>query len=97
MGTSGQPQNATEGAEAEDPTDLPRLLSSIRAKYRLLCTSVGARPRLVAAATTSSVEGSGDALMSGDEAGQQGTDEMEGVVPGVKGPMKGVDTRQLRF
>lgn len=61
--------------------DLEALTSSIRARYRLLCTSLGQRPRLVAAGKDGSVA--------------QG--EQAGVVQGIEGPMKGVDTRQLRF
>ncbi len=49
---------------------------SIRARYRLLCTSLGTRPRLTAAKDGS---------------------ERAAVVEGIEGPMKGVDTRQLRF
>ncbi|KAL1407611.1 hypothetical protein Q8F55_007044 [Vanrija albida] len=67
-----------EAALAAAP-DLPALLSNIRARYRLLCTSVGVRPRLVAAQRDGS-------------AGDGGA-----VVEGIEGPMKGVDTRQLRF
>lgn len=62
--------------------DLAGLLQSIRARYRLLCTSVGARPRLVAAARDGT-DGS--------------TSASAGVVEGIEGPMKGVDTRQLKF
>lgn len=57
--------------------DLEALLMSIRARYRLLCTSVGARPRLTAA--------------------RDGSEASTAVVEGIEGPMKGVDTRQLRF
>lgn len=92
------PQPPTITTE-EDPADLPRLLSSIRAKYRLLCTSVGARPRLVAAANVSA-DGGVEGVVGGVEGGTgQGgqVEEQEGVVLGIGGPMKGVDTRQLRF
>lgn len=68
--------------DAEDASpDLAALLSNIRARYRLLCTSVGARPRLVTAAKD----------------GRDGTAAGAGVVEGIEGPMKGVDTRQLKF
>lgn len=74
---------ASEPAAAEDDNgpDLAALMSQIRARYRLLCTGVGARPRLVAA----SKDGTDGALPSA------------GVVEGIEGPMKGVDTRQLKF
>lgn len=71
---------AREAAAAAAP-DLPAMLSAIRARYRLLCTSVGVRPRLVTAAKD----------------GTDGASESAGVVEGIEGPMKGVDTRQLRF
>lgn len=100
----------TEEDTADDPTDLPRLLSSIRAKYRLLCTSVGARPRLVAAAPAAASEMGAEGVDVGMDTGPgegqngsgqnqgQGQDyEQGGVVSGIEGPMKGVDTRQLRF
>lgn len=80
-----------ESADADDQ-DLAALTSSIRARYRLLCTALGARPRLMAAPAA-----------SGDSA-QAGQDEAEGVeraggamVEGIEGPMKGVDTRLLKF
>lgn len=70
---------AIEDAKAASP-DLAALLQNIRARYRLLATAVGSRPRLVAAA-------------------RDGTDGSESVavVEGIEGPMKGVDTRQLKF
>ncbi|WOO84949.1 Oral cancer-overexpressed protein 1 [Vanrija pseudolonga] len=71
---------AREAAAAAAP-DLPAMLSAIRARYRLLCTSLGTRPRLVTAAKD----------------GTDGAGEGAGVVEGIEGPMKGVDTRQLRF
>lgn len=63
--------------ESKDEPDLAALLQNIRARYRLLCTSVGARPRLVAA--------------------RDGSETGSAVVEGIEGPMKGVDTRQLKF
>jgi len=69
-------------SSAEDEIDISALLSSIRAKYRLLCTSLGIRPRLAVAPSSSTA--SEDNLS-------------EGVVVGIEGPMKGVDTRQLRY
>ncbi|ODN95751.1 hypothetical protein L198_04369 [Cryptococcus wingfieldii CBS 7118] len=74
--------------------DLASLLSLIRARYRLLCSSLGTRPRLASATIVEANPGSGAAA-----AGRTGSDggEAEGVVQGIEGPMKGVDTRQLRF
>lgn len=71
-----------EGRLSTDEVDLPALLSSIRARYRLLCTSLGVRPRLVAASAGATAE---------DETGG------EKVVEGIEGPMKGVDTRKLLY
>lgn len=86
------PRGETNGfgavAAAEPEPDLPSLLGSIRGRYKLLCASLGARPRLVAAPNQDPAEG-----------GPQGSDMAEegGVVEGIEGPMKGVDTRRLRF
>lgn len=74
-----------EDKSAAEP-DLSNLMSSIRARYRLLCTSVNVRPRLVAS----------DKLGM-DAANDQDDSSNSGVVEGIEGPMKGVDTRQLRF
>ncbi|KAL7421359.1 hypothetical protein Q5752_004244 [Cryptotrichosporon argae] len=70
-----EPERAARADSAADEPDLALLLASIRARYRLLCTSLGTRPRLVAA--PSAVE--------------------QGAVEGVDGPIKGVDTRLLRY
>lgn len=78
--TNPTPAGGEPVPEDEGP-DLAALMSQIRARYRLLCTSVGARPRLVAV----SKDGTDGALPSA------------GVVEGIEGPMKGVDTRQLKF
>jgi hypothetical protein len=75
----GHEENDEQGENAgKDEPDLAALLQNIRARYRLLCTSVGARPRLVAAA-------------------RDGSESATAVVEGIEGPMKGVDTRQLKF
>ncbi|TYJ51945.1 hypothetical protein B9479_007459 [Cryptococcus floricola] len=74
--------------------DLASLLSLIRARYRLLCSSLGTRPRLASATIVEANPGSG-AAAAGGTAPDGG--EAEGAVQGIEGPMKGVDTRQLRF
>ena len=61
------------------------LLQSIRARYRLLCSSLSVRPRLGVAGAGSSGAGEGDA-------GNEGY-----VVEGIEGPMKGVNTKQLLY
>lgn len=86
------PQSQVEtAAEAEPEVDLGALLSNIRARYKLLCTSLGVRPRLVAAPGTSNTSDGvgGEQSMNGGGGGM--------VVEGIEGPMKGVDTSKLRF
>jgi hypothetical protein len=70
-------QNTPEAGEI----DLTTLVSNIRARYRLLCASLGVKPRLAAAPSTTSNEGGGEGNM----------------VEGVEGPIKGVDTSKLKF
>jgi hypothetical protein len=69
--------NNPEAAEI----DLTALVSNIRARYRLLCASLGVRPRLAAAPSSG--------ISNGGEEGM--------VVEGIEGPMKGVDTAKLKF
>jgi hypothetical protein len=113
--TSTISANGYDDAGATADADLPQLISSIRARYRLLCTSLGVRPRLVAAASAdfdadeiaaagevSGVEvgrerGRGAGASSGAGGEVDGPVVLGGVVQGIEGPMKGVDTRQLRF
>ncbi|WVQ75493.1 hypothetical protein IAR50_005118 [Cryptococcus sp. DSM 104548] len=76
--------------------DLAALLSLIRARYRLLCSSLGTRPRLASATIVEANPGSGAAAAAAGGVSSEGG-EAEGVVQGIEGPMKGVDTRQLRF
>jgi hypothetical protein len=74
-------QNTPEAGEI----DLTTLVSNIRARYRLLCASLGVKPRLAAASITSTTSVGGD----GEGAGN--------MVEGVEGPIKGVDTSKLKF
>ena len=71
-------QNTPETVEI----DLTTLVSNIRARYRLLCASLGVKPRLAAAPTTT---------VNGDGGGEGS------MVEGVEGPIKGVDTSKLKF
>ena len=71
-------QNTPETVEI----DLTTLVSNIRARYRLLCASLGVKPRLAAAPTTT---------VNGDGGGGGS------MVEGVEGPIKGVDTSKLKF
>lgn len=87
-----EPVPARQGTDGETvEVDLPALLSSIRARYRLLCSSLGARPRL---ATASNKDGQDE---NNGYAGANGAEIQGGVVQGIEGPMRGVDTRQLKF
>lgn len=80
-------------AQGEPPdqkeADLPTLLSTIRARYRLLCTSLGVRPRMIAVNDGLGGE-NGDGSGTGNGIGT-------GEVEGIEGPMKGVDTRKLLY
>jgi hypothetical protein len=78
------PDDLSPTADTET-ADLAANLERIRARYRLLCSSLGIRPRLATASTKD-----GDV----DEIGEGG---VGGIVQGIEGPMKGVDTRLLRF
>jgi hypothetical protein len=73
-------QNTPEAGEI----DLTTLVSNIRARYRLLCASLGVKPRLAAASNTSTTS----------LGGEEGAGNM---VEGVEGPIKGVDTSKLKF
>jgi hypothetical protein len=64
--------------------DLTALVSNIRARYRLLCASLGVKPRLTAASNTA----------ASSSTGETGSGQ---VVEGVEGPIKGVDTSKLKF
>ncbi len=77
---------ASSANSDSDSSDLAATLERIRARYRLLCSSLGIRSRLATAATK---DGGVDELGEGSGGG--------GVVQGIEGPMKGVDTRLLRF
>jgi hypothetical protein len=83
---------ATPVPTPEADVDLPALLSSIRARYRLLCSSLGTRPRLTTASIPDSASGTSSVDVSAG-----GVELVAGVVQGIEGPMKGVDTRQLKF
>jgi hypothetical protein len=75
-------QNTPETVEI----DLTTLVSNIRARYRLLCASLGVKPRLAAASNSSTTS------TSVGEGGGGGN-----MVEGVEGPIKGVDTSKLKF
>lgn len=98
LGTEGHsietpcPSTTTDASGSEP--DLILLLSSIRARYKLLCSSLGVRPRLVAAAGKDGSLGAGG---DDEENGDVQVVVSEGVVQGIEGPMKGVDTRMLRY
>ncbi|KIY33723.1 hypothetical protein I305_03610 [Cryptococcus gattii E566] len=86
----------TSSPSSAPATDLASLLSLIRARYRLLCASLSVRPRLTSAMIAGANPGSGAAAAA--SSGIVGDEQFAaGVVQGIEGPMKGVDTRQLRF
>lgn len=76
--------DVTSNTDTDTDTDLAASLERIRARYRLLCSSLGIRPRLATSQQAGQDEGEGEAGASG-------------VVQGIEGPMKGVDTKLLRF
>lgn len=85
------PSSIVPEPSIESATDLPALITRIRAKYRLICSALGVKPRLV---VRQSVEG--DVMQDrGDEGGM-----MQGVegVEGKDGGMQAVtDSRLLQF
>ncbi|WWD06713.1 hypothetical protein V865_004808 [Kwoniella europaea PYCC6329] len=82
--TPSQPNNTgTDEPKAEADLDLANLISNIRARYKLLCSSLNVKPRLQVAQIVEVDPRSG--------AGASGLDA------GLDGPAKGVDTSQLRF
>ncbi len=83
---AGPPQPGIDSATSSTSPDLPTLLSQIRARYRLLCSSLGVRPRLVASKDGTAAAGASE---------QNGTEG--GVVERIEGRMKGVDTKKLLF
>ncbi|WVF65579.1 hypothetical protein IAT40_000309 [Kwoniella sp. CBS 6097] len=91
---------SSESSSGRDQTDLASLISQIRAKYKLLCSSLGTRPRLAVAQIIEAKPGSGAANANVNANTSSGI--VNGSAPqtggsGFEGPMKGVDTRQLRF
>lgn len=68
------------------PTDLPSLITRIRAKYRLICSTLGVKPRLV---VRQSVEGD----VMADRGDVQGVEAPQGGDQS----MGGVDSRLLQF
>ncbi|ORX39118.1 hypothetical protein BD324DRAFT_649208 [Kockovaella imperatae] len=90
MDASANVDSAVTVADQGGDFDLPSLVSAIRAKYRLLCASLGIRPRLVAGSAS---------IRSRSEGAEEDPpfDSAEMQVEGIEGPMKGVDTSKLRF
>jgi hypothetical protein len=77
----------------EEP-DLAVLLERIRARYKLLCSSLGVRPRLVVASNPEETASNGAIESSGIETATVRGAEGSGV---ARGMIEGVDTRLLRF
>ncbi|KAI5450095.1 hypothetical protein NCC49_003722 [Naganishia albida] len=79
------PSSTSPVPTTEDTTtDLPSLITRIRAKYRLICSTLGTKPRL---AVRQSVDG--------DVMADRG--ETEGVDSAHDGQPMGVDSRMLQF
>ena len=77
----------------EEP-DLAVLLERIRARYKLLCSSLGVRPRLAVASNPEDTASNGAIESSGIETATVRGAEGSGV---ARGMIEGVDTRLLRF
>lgn len=82
--------------------DLSALMQNIRARYRLLCSALGTRPRLIASkngmGTDPNADTNDDVEQEGiDPAGRARGGAAGQVIEGIEGPMKGVDTTKLRF
>lgn len=77
----------------EEP-DLAVLLERIRARYKLLCSSLGVRPRLAVASNPEETANNGAIESSGVESATVRGAEGSGV---ARGMIEGVDTRLLRF
>ncbi|KAH8090850.1 hypothetical protein HD553DRAFT_330412 [Filobasidium floriforme] len=85
----------TESLKPQDEPDLAVLLERIRARYKLLCSSLGVRPRL---AVASRPEDTGPDLLPRETSGVEVGIVMGAEGSGVaKGMIDGVDTRMLRF
>lgn len=83
--TDGVQESTSNSTSEQKPVDLAALLAQIRSRYRLLCSSLGVRPRLA----TSSVKRVSD---DADEARDD-----QGAIEGIDGPMKGVNTKELLY
>ncbi|OCF41924.1 hypothetical protein I317_04226 [Kwoniella heveanensis CBS 569] len=93
LSSTDDPESPSSIARERDQTDLASLISQIRAKYKLLCSSLGTRPRLAVAQIIEAKPGSG----AGNASASLGDSASSGIETGRDGPVKGVDTRQLRF
>ncbi|WWC91259.1 uncharacterized protein L201_006202 [Kwoniella dendrophila CBS 6074] len=82
--TSTSESVLSSGLESKE-IDLSNLISNIRSRYKLLCSSLNIKPRLQTAQFIEAIPGSGASNITSE------------VQEGIEGPVKGVDTRQLRF
>jgi len=88
------PSSETESTKSKEEPDLAVLLERIRARYKLLCSSLGIRSRLAVASRPEDVPPNGTVETSGIDSGIVMGVEGSGV---AKGLVDGVDTRMLRF
>jgi hypothetical protein len=90
--TSDQLIETTENPTA---TDLPSLITRIRAKYRLICSALGVKPRL---AVRQSVEGDVMQDRGTDDGAMEGVEGVDGRGEGKMEGIQGVtDGRLLQF
>jgi hypothetical protein len=101
--SESNPSSSALTRSQEEP-DLSVLLERIRARYKLLCSALGIRPRLAVASLpgpneTYGEEGEGVQGQNGNAGTEGGSSLVQGVEgSGVgRGMIDGVDTRLLRF
>jgi hypothetical protein len=90
--TTTTTEDSTENSTA---TDLPSLITRIRAKYRLICSALGVKPRL---AVRQSVEGDVMQDRGVDDGAMEGMEGVDGRGEGKTEGIQGVtDGRLLQF
>lgn len=102
-------ENGENNSDHTD-VDLSVLLERIRARYKLLCSSLALRPRLAVAGTPSAtpeasqgLESTTSGVVLGNGTGDRNGTRVDGLVQGQQGSgvgrgmVDGVDTKLLRF
>ncbi|WWC64073.1 uncharacterized protein I303_106680 [Kwoniella dejecticola CBS 10117] len=93
--TESAEMESTNRQDKESEFELSSLTSNIRARYKLLCSSLNVKPRLQNAQFVEVQAGSGAGGATNTV--RANGNGIEGVQEGIEWPIKGVDTRQLRF